>query len=323
MTQLATRQDSQRKFMDLMTALQPKMAAVLPKHLTPERMVKVVLAAAMRVPGLYSCTKESIVKSVMDAAQLGLDCGGALGSAYLIPYKDTCTLIVGYRGMIDLARRSGQIESIEARPVFQGDDFELEYGLRSRILHKPKWEQAPDPAKLLGCYVVAHFVNGGHHVEWMSRAEIDAIRKRSKASGSGPWVTDYVEMAKKTVVRRAFKWLPMSTELATTLASIDADSAAGTGGARIGDILDTTATEVDEQSGEVREVEQDQQQPTDQQVLQNLKGAQATKEATTRRGAGGSAGVEPPRPTTAPASQDRPTTSDDVDAAFGAEGGAA
>lgn len=238
----------------LLEKMKPNIASVLPKHLTPERLIKVVLTAAIRTPLLYECTKESLMQSVMLAAQLGLDCGGALGSAYLIPFKRNkknsdgswsshyeCQLIIGYRGMIDLARRSGQIVSIAARPVCKGDVFEMEYGLTERLVHRPNQETTPTTENLIGCYVVAHFVGGGHHVEWMNKAQIDAIRKRSKAADDGPWVTDPIEMAKKTVVRRAFKYLPMSIELQQSLS----ETVTTDGGRMLEDIIDGTATELD------------------------------------------------------------------------------
>lgn len=224
----------------LLDALRPNMAAVLPKHLTPERLIKVVMTAAIKSPNLYECTRESIMQSVMLSAQLGLDCGGALGSAYLVPYGKVCQLIIGYRGMIDLARRSGQIESISARAVFDGDTFQFEYGLSDTLRHIPMVD--PDPKKLTHVYCVAHFKDGGHHIEVMTRKEVDAIRNRSKASGSGPWVSDYVEMAKKTVIRRAFKYLPMSVEMQTTLSEMQ-ETAVGKD--VIGDIIDTTASETE------------------------------------------------------------------------------
>lgn len=229
----------------LLEQLAPNMRAVLPKHLTAERLIKVVMTAAIKSPNLYECTRESIMQSVMLSAQLGLDCGGALGSAYLVPYGKVCQLIIGYRGMIDLARRSGQIASISARAVFDGDTFQFEYGLADTLRHVPMVD--PDPKKLTHVYAVAHFKDGGHHIEVMTKREVDSIRQRSKASGSGPWVTDYVEMAKKTVIRRAFKYLPMSVEMQTTLSEMQ-ETAVGKD--VIGDIIDTTASEATEPTSE-------------------------------------------------------------------------
>src|SRR5690606_22598960 len=126
--------------------------------------------------------------------------------------------IVGYRGMIDLARRSGQILSIEARTVQEKDHFEVEFGLDSKVAHRPAWEVA-DRGALTFVYAVAKLKDGGVQFEVMSRAEIEAIRdasqgyqmaKRYARDGkiNSPWATNFEEMAKKTVIRRLFKYLP-------------------------------------------------------------------------------------------------------------------
>jgi recombination protein RecT len=197
------------------------MAMVVPRHVTPERLIKLALVAASRTPRLLECTPESIVQGVMSAAQLGLDVGGVLGSAYLVPYKNRNTsryeaqFIPGYRGLIDLARRSGSIESIEARVVKEKDIFEFEYGLFPKLRHVPT--SAADTGATTYAYAIAKLKDGGLQVEVMTRAQLDGIRGRSRAKDDGPWVTDTDEMCRKTVVRRLFKYLPVSVELATAL----------------------------------------------------------------------------------------------------------
>ncbi len=215
------------------------LAKCLPKHLTAERVIKVALLAASRTPLLLNCTPESFVLAVIQASQLGLEAGSPLGEAYLVPYKDQCTLIVGYRGLIALARRSGEIEAIEAHVVHAKDTLKLSYGLDAELVHTPwmptppdnldeltdaefaAWEKTAHPGPMTAVYAVARLKGGVRQVEVMTRAEVDAIRRRSRASGSGPWVTDYEEMAKKTVVRRLAKYLPMSIEMATALDDAD------------------------------------------------------------------------------------------------------
>lgn len=207
---------------DLLEKAKASMAMVVPKHVTPERLIKLALVAASRNPTLLQCAPTSIVQGVMTAAQLGLDCGGVLGSAYLVPYKNNKTgkyeaqLIVGYRGLVDLARRSGEIESIEAHVVHQEDTFEVAFGLEPVLLHRPNLT-GEDPGPLVLVYAIARLKGGGRQVEVMTRAEIDRIRNRSRAGNSGPWVTDYEEMARKTVVRRLCKYLPLSPEMAEAL----------------------------------------------------------------------------------------------------------
>lgn len=191
-------------------------ASRLPKHLTPDRITKVALTAINRTPKLLECTRESLLMSIMQAAELGLEPGGALGEGYLVPYGKQCQFIPGYRGLISLARRSGQIVSIEAHVVHDKDAFSCTLGLDPELKHTPAWDEA-DPGKLRFVYAVAKLKDGGVQFEVMSRAGIEAIRVKSKAGNSGPWVDHYEEMARKTVVRRLFKYLPVSVELAQAM----------------------------------------------------------------------------------------------------------
>jgi recombination protein RecT len=190
-----------------------QMKAVLPKHMTPERMVKLALVAALKTPQLRECTPESIANCLMAASETGLEPGGSLGLCYIIPYGKVATFIIGYRGMIDLARRSGQILSIEAHVVYQADKFCCNFGSDPKLEHEPAWDKEQKDNEIRAVYAVAKIKGGGTQIEVMTKPAIDAIRKRSRASGSGPWVTDYGEMCRKTVVRRLFKYLPVSTSV--------------------------------------------------------------------------------------------------------------
>lgn len=187
----------------------------LPKHLTPERLLRIAVTEVRRNPGLGKCSPESLLGAVFQCAQLGLEPGGSLGHAYLVPYGTNVQFILGYRGMIDLARRSGQIKSLEAHLVYEGDDFECELGLSSDLKHRPDWSNPnrTDDSKITFAYAVAHLADGGREFEVISRAEIEATKKRSRGQKSGPWQTDFGAMARKTVVRRLFKWLPLSVEI--------------------------------------------------------------------------------------------------------------
>jgi len=190
---------------------------VIPRHVRPEAILKSMFIASSRNPAIYKCTQASIAKSIMGAAQLGLDCSGVLGSAYLVPYNNNkigayeAQLIIGYRGLIDLARRSGQIDSIEARCVFENDEFDFELGTDPKIKHKPTIDE---PGDLIAVYAVARIKGQTMpQIEIMSRANIDRVRAQAKAGKFGPWVDHYAEMARKTVVRRLCKYLPLSPEL--------------------------------------------------------------------------------------------------------------
>ena len=151
--------------------------------------------------------------AVMQAVQLGLE-PGLLGHCYILPYKREATFIIGYKGMIDLARRSGHIQSIYAHAVHENDEFEYELGLHPKLEHKPSHG---DRGAFIGAYAVAHFKDGGYQMEFMPKSEIEKRRKRSASANSSysPWSSDYEEMAKKTVVRYMFKYLPISIEVQT------------------------------------------------------------------------------------------------------------
>ncbi len=222
---------------DLLDRSRDRLAEVIPKHLTPDRLIRVVLAAAGRTPALLECSPSSLLASVMQAAQVGLEPGSALGEAYLVPFKGECSLIIGYRGLISLARRSGQILSIEAHVVRERDHFTCRYGLDPALSHEPA--MTGSPGDVVAVYAIAILRDGGRQIEVMTRAEVDAIRGRSKMSGSGPWVNDYAEMARKTVVRRICKYLPLSIELAEAI-SIDESSEVGDAPSVVGEVIGST-----------------------------------------------------------------------------------
>ncbi|WP_289006023.1 recombination protein RecT [uncultured Kingella sp.] len=212
---------SERTIADLMSdaKIKAQMALALPKHMTADRLARIATTEMRRVPALANCSPESFLGAIMQCAQLGIEPSNSLGHAYLIPFgngKDkqgraNVQLIIGYRGMIDLARRSGQIVSLSARAVYENDEFSYEYGLHEDLTHKPS--EDGNTGSLTHVYAVARLKDGGIQFEVMSRAQVDAIRAQSKAGNSGPWQTHYEEMAKKTVIRRLFKYLPVSIEI--------------------------------------------------------------------------------------------------------------
>ncbi|HDR8502390.1 recombination protein RecT [Bacillus cereus] len=204
-----------------MKKMGPRMAEVLPKHMDMDRMSRIALTTIRTNPTLLECTVPSLMGAVMQAVQLGLE-PGLLGHCYLLPFnKNVGTkqnpqwvkevqFIIGYKGMIDLARRSGHIQSIYAHAVYENDEFEYELGLHPKLTHKPSFG---DRGKFIGAYAVAHFKDGGYQMEFMPESEIEKRRGRSKSKDFGPWKSDYEEMAKKTVVRSMFKYLPISIEV--------------------------------------------------------------------------------------------------------------
>ncbi len=231
-------------------AIQRQIKAALPRHMTPERMARIATTEMRKVPKLQQCNPMSFIGAVIQCAQLGLEPGNALGHVYILPFDKRkkinnvwqtvsveAQVIIGYRGMIDLARRSGQVVSLDARAVYEGDAFDVVLGLDAKIEHKPDWQNPnrADPDKLTFVYAIAKLKDGGYQFEVMSRAEVDAIRKRSKAASDGPWVTDYAPMAIKTVVRRLFKFLPVSIEMQT---AVGLDEQADIGGQQMAAVLD-------------------------------------------------------------------------------------
>lgn len=196
----------------LLEHLRPSIAETIPKHLTAERLCKTAMLAVAKQPKLLQCTQESFMGAIIDAASLGLDCsGGTLGQGYLIPYGKTCQFIPGYRGLMDLARRGGDVTTISARVVYEGDVFSYEFGDNEHIKHKPMGEEDPD--KITHAYMRAEFKDGGIYREVMTKNEIDSVRRQSKSGNNGPWVTHFPQMAIKSVIRRGIKYLPLNSEL--------------------------------------------------------------------------------------------------------------
>lgn len=211
------------------------LAAVLPKHVGADRMLKIALGALRTTPKLMNCSVESLMGAVVHCSQLGLEPNTPLGHAYLIPFDNRkkgvteVQIVLGYKGLIDLARRSGQIVSIAAHEVCANDEFEYSYGLDETLTHKPTMG-ARGP--VIAFYAVAKLQGGGHAFEVMSAEQINEIRdssqnyKFAKDKRSTVWGQHYAEMGRKTVLRRLVKYLPVSIELASA-AALDELSSVG------------------------------------------------------------------------------------------------
>jgi recombination protein RecT len=213
-----------------------EIAKMLPKHLTADRLLKVATIAATTTPALAKCDVPSLVAAIGQCAQMGLEPNTVLGHAYLVPFNtkrkvggvdtwvNSVQVIIGYRGLIDLARRSGQIVSISAHEVCERDTFAFEYGLFEKLKHIPAMK---DRGEIIGFYAVAKLVGGGHSFEFMSREQVEEIREASqgyqqavkfKKEQSHPWRKHFAEMGRKTAIRRLAKYLPLSIEMADALA---------------------------------------------------------------------------------------------------------
>jgi len=202
-----------------------KIASVLPKHISADRMLRIALGTISKNDKLLKCTPTSIVNSLLTAAQLGLEVGGPFGYCHLVPFWNNkissyeCSLIPGFQGLIDLARRSGKVKKIEAHIVHAKDEFEIAYGDNPTIKHIPAWKEA-DPGEPLGVYSIAFFDDGVCIFELLNKSQVDAIKRRALEAKHGaitPWDTDEYEMWRKTAVRRLSKYLPKSSELALAM----------------------------------------------------------------------------------------------------------
>ena len=199
-----------------------EIAKVLPAHCSPERMARVALTALTKTPKLAQCTEASFFQCLLSLSQWGLEPDGR--RAHLIPYGTTCSLIVDYKGFVELAYRSGMAKNIHAAVVYRGDVFVY---TRGKVIEHTPWDfrtdeaRPPEAGEVYAAYCIVELQGGAEHHEVMTKAAVEAIRKRSKAGSSGPWVTDWEEMAKKTVFRRASKWIPMSADI---LDAIDRDA---------------------------------------------------------------------------------------------------
>lgn len=204
MSQLANRNDL--KALINSDVMKKQFALSLPKHLSPERFARIAITALTRTPKLAECTQESLMKCLLDLSAFGLEPDGR--RAHLIPYGNVATLILDWKGLAELALRSGMIAKLHADVVCENDQFEYNMGEVTKHVidwHKPRGD-------MYAAYAMAQTKTGEKFFAVMSKDEVEGIRKRSKSGNSGPWQTDYQEMAKKTAFRRLAKWLPLSAE---------------------------------------------------------------------------------------------------------------
>ena len=215
--------DKPKTIEDYLKQMAPAMSQALPKHMDVDRLMRLTMTTIRTTPELRKADVGSLLGGVMQAAQLGLE-PGLLGQCYLLPFKNNkkgiteVQFIVGYKGMIDLARRSGHIQSIYAHAVYANDDFEYELGLDPKLKHTPSMDA--DKGEYIGSYAVAHFKDGGYQMEFMPKAEIEKRRNASPGARSkySPWNNYYEEMANKTVIRHMWKYLPISVEIQQAVA---------------------------------------------------------------------------------------------------------
>jgi recombination protein RecT len=208
--------------LDLLERMKPAMRAALPRHLSPDRMVRLVTTTLRRTPQLVSCSPVSLAGAVVQACQLGLEVDGILGEFYLTPRRIhgewQVVGIPGYRGLLKLARQSGEVDWVQPQAVYAGDKFSYRLGSNPQLEHEPA-DVDHDPKNIVRTYAVARLRSGSVLFLVMTRSEIDAVRDRyAAARDEGPWLTHYLEMALKTPTRRLCKWLPQSPLLGRAVA---------------------------------------------------------------------------------------------------------
>jgi len=214
--QVAKRDPEKKTMQQYIKSMEGEIAKALPSVITPERFTRIVLSAISVNPKLGTCTPASFLGAMMTSAQLGLEVNTPLGQAYVLPYNNKGVLEaqfqLGYKGLIDLAYRSGEVEVIQAHIVYENDEFTCEYGLDPKLTHKPADSDRGEPVKV---YAVFKTKSGGYGFEVMS---MDDVRKHaakySKAYSSSfsPWKTSFEEMAKKTVLKKVLKYAPLKSD---------------------------------------------------------------------------------------------------------------
>lgn len=214
--QVAKATNTNMTMQDYIKSMQGEIRKALPSVITPERFTRMTLSAISSTPALAHCTPKSFLGAMMNAAQLGLEPNTPLGQAYLIPYKnkgvDEVQFQIGYKGLIDLAYRSGEVELIQAQIVYENDTFECQYGLEPKLVHVPADSNRGNAVKV---YALFKTKAGGYGFEVMSMDDVkEHAKKYSKSFGStySPWASNFEEMAKKTVLKKVLKYAPMKSD---------------------------------------------------------------------------------------------------------------
>ncbi len=265
---------SQPLIVQYLDKYQSQIAEELPNNMSSKRMARIIKTEIAKTPKLLEWSPRSLFGSVVPCAQVGLEPGGILGHAWLLPYWNSkkqlmeSQLMIGYRGMIDIALRSSKVLSIEARSVYEGDYFDYEFGLSPTLNHKPL--QEGDRGHITHVYAVARMANGPAQFDVMSHEEVEKIRLSSQNGKSdySPWAKYYDEMAKKTVIRKLFKYLPVSIEMNTAVgldemeaADISQDNAA---------VIDI---DVDYEEVQPEEGGSDPEQTKSDEIIKKIEGA--------------------------------------------------
>ena len=258
-TQQNAMQNGEKKTMQqYIKSMESEIAKALPAVITPERFTRMTLSAISVNPKLGECTPKSFLGAMMTAAQLGVEPNTALGQAYLIPFRNhgtmECQFQLGYKGLIDLAYRSGEVSIIQAHVVCENDEFEYELGMDPQLKHKPATKNR---GKAVAYYAMFKTKDGGYGFEVMSMEDIqNHAKKYSKSFGNGPWQTNFDEMAKKTVLKKVLKYAPLKSDFVRGVAqdeTVKTTISEDMYEVPAENIIDAEYMEVDTETGEVIE----------------------------------------------------------------------
>ena len=213
---MVKKENKSKTIFDVIQAGAKQFATALPKHVNSERFVRIAITTIRQNPKLAKCSQESLLGALMVSAQLGLE-PGTLGQCYLIPFENKkagtveCQFQIGYKGLIELLRRSGQLSDIYSYTVYENDDFNIEYGLSRTLTHKPNFDER---GEIKGFYAVAILKDGAKAFEYMTKDEVVKHEEKYRKGSykNDVWNKNFEEMAQKTVVKKLLKWLPVSVE---------------------------------------------------------------------------------------------------------------
>lgn len=203
-------------------AMEGEFKLAMPSGVEASQLVRDACTALSNNPKLAEVNAQSVLGALMTCAQLGLR-PGVLGQAWVIPFKGRGQLVIGYKGLLTLAQRSGNIASIAARTVYAADRFEYEYGLDERLVHRP--HRGPERGQAVAYYCIVKTRAGGVTWDVLERAAAEehrdkfAMQRDRDGRIKGPWVDHFDSMALKTIIIRTLKLAPQDTELRTAIAA--------------------------------------------------------------------------------------------------------
>lgn len=253
--ELAAKKDNPKNLKELLEARMPEISKLLPSVISDKQFLRLSLNALQSTPHLKECTVMSFYGAIMQCAQLGLK-PNVNGEAYLIPFFNNkigryeCQFVVGYKGLMTLARRSGEISIIDAHEVRENDKFELEFGFEPKVLHVPCLKG--DRGAVIGYYAIVVMKDGGKLAHYMTVDEAEKYGKHySKTFNNGPWKTDFDAMAKKSCLRQVLKYAPTSTDVDSALKTDEHTLKYNeTATSDVGNIIDITDDDISEAPAE-------------------------------------------------------------------------